>query len=92
MGEFDYITMRVRITTQAGQNGYFDFRSDSKRDGTGKSVYGDSLPARDEWLDVAFNKDGTMQSFGETIKLRTTMYQAGEVSILISEIRGHNNT
>ncbi len=92
MGEFDYITMRVRITTQAGQNGYFDFRSDSKSDGTGKSVYGDSLPARDEWLDVTFNKDGTMQSFGETIKLRTTMYQAGEVSILISEIRGHNNT
>ena len=92
MGEFDYITMRVRITTQAGQNGYFDFRSDSKNDGTGTSVYGYSLPARDEWLDVTFNKDGTMQSFGETIKLRTTMYQAGEVSILISEIRGHNNT
>lgn len=92
MGEFDYITMRVRITTQAGQNGYFDFRSDSKNGGTGTSVYGYSLPARDEWLDVTFNKDGTMQSFGETIKLRTTMYQAGEVSILISEIRGHNNT
>ena len=92
MGEFDYITMSVRITTQAGQNGYFDFRSDSKNDGTGTSVYGYSLPARDEWLDVTFNKDGTMQSFGETIKLRTTMYQAGEVSILISEIRGHNNT
>ena len=91
MGEFDYITMRVRITTQAGQNGYFDFRSDSKNGGTGTSVYGYSLPARDEWLDVTFNKDGTMQSFGETIKLRTTMYQAGEVSILISEIRGHNN-
>ena len=92
MGEFDYITMRVRITTQAGQNGYFDFRSDSKNGGTGTSVYGNSLPARDEWLDVTFNKDGTMQSFGETIKLQTTMYQAGEVSILISEIRGHNNT
>ena len=92
MGEFDYITMRVKITTQAGQNGYFDFRSDSKNGGTGTSVYGYSLPARDEWLDVTFNKDGTMQSFGETIKLRTTMYQAGEVSILISEIRGHNNT
>ena len=92
MGEFDYITMRVKITTQAGQNGYFDFRSDSKGGGTGTSVYGYSLPARDEWLDVTFNKDGTMQSFGETIKLRTTMYQAGEVSILISEIRGHNNT
>lgn len=92
MGEFDYITMRVKITTQAGQNGYFDFRSDSKSGGTGTSVYGNSLPARDEWLDVTFNKDGTMQSFGETIKLRTTMYQAGEVSILISEIRGHNNT
>lgn len=91
MGEFDYITMRVKISTQAGQNGYFDFRSDSKGDGTGTSVYGYSLPARDEWLDVTFNKDGTMQSFGETIKLRTTMYQAGEVSILISEIRGHNN-
>lgn len=92
MREFDYITMRVKITTQAGQNGYFDFRSDSKNGGTGTSVYGNSLPARDEWLDVTFNKDGTMQSFGETIKLRTTMYQAGEVSILISEIRGHNNT
>lgn len=91
MGEFDYITMRVKITTQAGQNGYFDFRSDSKNDGAGTSVYGNSLPARNEWLDVTFNKDGTMQSFGETIKLRTTMYQAGEVSILISEIRGHNN-
>ena len=91
MGEFDYITMRVKIGTQSGQNGYFDFRSDSKGGGTGTSVYGNSMPARDEWLDVTFNKDGTMQSFGETIKLRTTMYQAGEVSILISEIRGRNN-